>query len=172
MSELVVATYASENAAEHVLGVLRAHKVELPGDLDSSATVRTGADGGYTLTLADGPGTSDSFWGVLWEALFGLVFLVPASGIAYGSNLGGLFGAIDRAGLDAEFRASIREALGPRSSCLAVIATGWDPEAVLSEFLLRPSALLRAEVLLEQDSELMSELGGVPPGARSATPAT
>jgi uncharacterized membrane protein len=166
MSELVVATYAAEDAAEHVLGVLRAHTVELPGDLDSAATVRVGTDGGYTVTMTDSLESSASFFGVLWEALFGLVFLVPAAGTAYGSNLGGLFGAIDRAGLDAAFRASVRDALVTQRSGLAVIATGWNPQTVLAEFILRPNAVLRASLVLEQNSELMCELGGEPPSGR------
>ena len=164
MTELVLAAYASEDAAEHVLGVLRAHEADLPGRLDSSATVRVAPDGAYTVMLTDRQGTDDAYWGVLWEAFFGLVFLVPVAGTAYGSNLGGLFGAIDRAGLNAEFRARVRSALGARSSGLGVIATGWHPEPVLSQFVARPAALLTAPLALAADSELMRELGGVPPG--------
>ena len=164
MSDLVLAAYASEDAAEHVLGVLRARAADLPGKLDSSASVRLADDGAYTVTLTDRQGTDDAFWGVLWEALFGLVFRVPVAGTAYGSNLGGLFGAIDRAGLDAEFRSSVRSALGARTSGLGVIATGWSPEEVLSQFVARPTALLTASLRLEPGSELMRELGGVPPG--------
>ncbi len=164
MRELVLATYSSEDAAEHVLGVLSAHPIELPGEVDSWATVKVGANGRYTVTMASRPDWSESYWGVLWEALFGLVFLVPAAGTAYGSNLGGLFGAIDRAGLDAEFRARVRDALQPRSSGLALVATDWSPEPVLRQFLVRPAALLTAELILDRDSELLRELGGLPPG--------
>ena len=85
---------------------------------------------------------------------------MPVPGTAYGSNLGGLFGAIDRAGLDAEFRTDVRDVLRDGSSGLAVIATGWNPEAVLSEFAAPSQALLQVAVHLEQDSELMHELGG------------
>jgi uncharacterized membrane protein len=163
MSDLVVATYVSEHAADHVLGVLRAHPMQLPGALDSWATVRVARDGAYTVTLTDRQDAGDTFWGVLWEALFGLVFLVPVPGTAYGSNLGGLFGAIDRAGPDDTFRARVRSALLPPSSALALIATGWSPEPVLTEFVARPSAVLTASIHLEKDSELMHELGGAPP---------
>ncbi len=103
MSELVLAVYASEDAAEHVLGILRARLLALPGELDSSAAVRVAADGAYTLTVSDRHALSEALWGVFWEALFGMVFLVPVAGTAYGASLGGFFGAIIRAGLDAEF---------------------------------------------------------------------
>ena len=168
MSELVLATYTSEEAAEHVFGVLNAHRLDLPGPLDSAATVRVAADGRYTVLMTDRSEWTASFWGVLWEALFGLVFLVPAAGTAYGSALGGLFGAIDRAGLDAGFRAQVRAALDRQSSGLAVIATGWDPAPVLNEFFLRPRAIVRATIVLDEDSELMRELGGVPPGSATS----
>lgn len=165
MSDLVLAVYASEDAAEHVLGVLSARQVDLPGKFDSSATVRVGADGAFTVTLVDQQRSTDAFWGVLWEAVFGLIFLVPVTGTAYGLNLGGLFGTIDRAGLDADFRARVRSALAPRCSGLGVIATGWCPEPVLSRFIARPGAILKTSLQLEPDSELMRELGGTPRGA-------
>jgi uncharacterized membrane protein len=164
MSDLVLAAYATEDAAEHVLGVLRAGQLALPGELDSSATIRVAPDGAYTVRLTDRQGSAAAFWGVFWEALFGMVFLVPVAGTAYGSNLGGLFGTIDRAGLDAEFRARVRHALSRGSSGLALIATGWSPEPVLSQFVARPSAVLTASLRLEPGSELMRELGGAPPG--------
>jgi uncharacterized membrane protein len=166
MSNLVLAAYAGEDAAEHVLGVLRANKHELPGGFDSSATVRIGPDGDYTVVQTDARSSGDAFWGVLWEALFGLILLVPDTGTAYGTSLGGLFGAIDRAGLDADFRSRVRVALGNSTSALALIATGWNPEPVLSDFPVRPRALISVPLLLEQGSELMRELGGAPPSGK------
>jgi uncharacterized membrane protein len=166
MSTLVVAVYAAEDAAEHVMAILRTRTAELPGSLDSSATVRIGADGDYTVIQTDRQKSTDAFWGVLWEALFGLIFLVPDTGTSYGTALGGLFGAIDRAGLDAEFRARVRAVLRNQTSGLALIATGWDPQPILSDFPMRPVTLIRAPLRLEQDSELIRELGGAPPSSR------
>jgi uncharacterized membrane protein len=159
VSELVLATYAGADATERALGLLRAR-----GELDSAATVRVHADDTYTLALADRHASGEAFWGVFWEAFFGLVFRVPVPGTAYGSNLGGLFGAIDRAGLNAEFRADVRNVLRDGSSGLAVIATTWNPEQALTQFSAAPNTILQAFVHLEQDSELMHELGGAPRG--------
>jgi uncharacterized membrane protein len=165
MSELALAVYDDEATAEHVLGVLRAHEEELVVDLDSAGVVRVRADGSFTVTTTDRPHSGSSFWGVFWEAFFGLVFRVPTAGTAYGSNLGGLFGAIDRSGLDVEFRTQVRRALGRGSSGLGIVAVNWQPEQVLNQLYLRPSSLLRASLSEEQDSELVRELGGVPPSA-------
>jgi uncharacterized membrane protein len=163
MSEFALAVYDNEDTAEHVLGVLRAHEEELPVDLDSAGIVRMRADGGFTVITTDRPGSGSSFWGVFWEALFGLVLMVPKAGTAYGENLGGLFGAIDRAGLDGTFRDRVRCALGRGCSGLGLIATDWQPEPVLNQVYLRPGALLRASLSAEQDSELVRELGGIQP---------
>ncbi len=166
MAHLVLTTYAGDSHAEHVLGILCAPEVQLPGTFESCATVRVGADGSYKVALLERRGSGDAFWGVLWEALFGLALRVPLMGTAYGSTMGGLFGAIDRAGLDADFRESMRSVLGPRSSGLAVIASGWDPEPLLSQFVVRPNAVLTATIDLEPGSELNLELGRRPPEMR------
>jgi uncharacterized membrane protein len=168
MSQLVVAVYADEEAADHVLGVLRAHPAELAGAVHSSATVRVGAEGSYTVTT-DMRSADDAFWGVLWEALFGMVFLVPTAGTGYGANLGALFGAVDRAGLDGQFRAQLRAGFRRPSSGLAILATDWDGESILSGFVLRPLTLVTASLDLEPNSELMRELGGSPSRRMSNT---
>jgi uncharacterized membrane protein len=165
MSELALAVYGTEDTAEHVLGVLRAHEEELPVDLDSAGIVRIRADGGFAVITTDRPGSGSSFWGVFWEAFFGLVLRVPTAGTSYGENLGGLFGAIDRAGLDADFRDRVRCALGRGCSGLGLIATNWEPEPLLNQVFLRPGSLLRASLSVEQDWELVRELGGIPTDA-------
>jgi uncharacterized membrane protein len=167
MSELILAVYDCEDTAEHVLGVLRAQRDELLADLSSAALIRIGADGSMTITTTDHPGSRSSFWGVLWEALFGLVFLVPAPGTSYGANLGGLLGAIERSGVNADFRAVVRDALERGSSGLALVAIDWDATLLLDHLYVRPHALLRATLSLERDAQLVQELGGFPaPDAR------
>jgi uncharacterized membrane protein len=163
VSELVVAVYDRGDTAEQVLGVLRSRPDELPVDLSSAAIVRVGADGGFTVITTDRPGTGRSFSGMLWEAFFTLVFLVPASHSAYGANLGGLFGAIDRAGLDEGFRANVRSALSRGRSGLTFLALDWDPALVLDQLYLQPDVVVQASLSPEQDAELVQELGGARP---------
>jgi uncharacterized membrane protein len=164
VSELVLAVYDSPDTAEHVLGVLRARPDELPLDLSSAATVRVGDDGEYTVITTDRPGTRSALWGVLWEALFALVFIVPTPGTTYGFNLAGLFGAIDQMGLGEDFRADVRSALGHRCSGLVFLATDWDAGLVLHQLYLRPDSLVQVSLSPEQVGALVSELGGGPSG--------
>jgi uncharacterized membrane protein len=161
MSKFVLAAYDREDTADHVLGVLQAHSDELPVDLDAVAVVRLAVDGGFSVTTNDRPGVHGSFLGVFFEALFGLIFLVPSPGTAYGPNLGGLFGIIDRAGLDNDFRAHVRAALPRPGSGLTFLATNWRPELVLDQVYLRPDTLLSRSLSRTQDGELVRELGGV-----------
>jgi uncharacterized membrane protein len=161
VSELVVAAYDREDTAAHVLGVLRAHSDELSLDLDSIAIVRVDRAGRFTVTTTAGPHTGNSSWGVLWGALFELVFVVPTAGAAYGPSLGAVFGTLDRAGLDADFRGRVRSALGSGTSGLAFFVVEVDPTPVLDRLPTHPSALVRRSLSLEQDAELMHELGGL-----------
>src|SRR4026208_871087 len=109
VSELLLATYNREDGAAHALGVLRAHSDDLAIDLDSTGIVRVGADGRFTVTTMAGPGMRGGWSGaVLGGALVELVCAVPVAGPAYGWSLGGVFGALERAGVDAEVRARAR----------------------------------------------------------------
>jgi uncharacterized membrane protein len=164
-SELLLAVYDREDTAEHVFGVLRAQGDVLTASLDSAAIVRVASDRGFTIIRTEPPQPSGSFWGVFWEALFGLIFRVasPAPAPADNSNLGQLFTKMERAGLDERFRARARRALQRGSSALALFALNWNTESLLNQLYLRPHALVRASLSPQQHLELLRELGGLPP---------
>jgi uncharacterized membrane protein len=161
VSELFVAAYNREDSAAHILAFLRAHSDDLSLDLNSAAIVRVEDSGRFSVTTTAGPGATGSAWSVLWSALFDLVFLVPTPGRAYGPSLGGVFGLLDRAGLDADFCARVRAILVGGTSGLAFLAAHVDPEPALSRLAQRPTAIVRRVLSLEQDAELVHELGGV-----------
>lgn len=160
MSEFLLFAYRGEETAARVLSQLRAGEA---GDreLDSSSLVRIAADGRFTVTTTDSPGRGSPFWGILWEALFGLVFLVPAPRSSYGPNLGGLFGAIDRGGIDEHVRAQIRDALGPRTSALGMLLADARPQFVAALAEAHAATTVEASLSLEPDSELAQELGAI-----------
>ena len=160
MTELVLAVYSRADTAEHVLGMLRAQSDELPIDFDSAALIRVGMDGVVTVTTRDNPGSGDSLWGVLWEALFSHILLVPAPPSTYGVSLGALFGVLDRAGLDASFRDQAREALARDTSGLGFFAVDSNSKAIFDRSHFRPDTLLRASIALEKSSLLGREFGG------------
>ena len=75
---------------------------------------------------------------MFWEALFGLVFLVPVPGSSYGPGAGALFETVVQVGVDNRFRARARRALVPGTSGVALLLTDEDAQAVLS--FLEPRA--------------------------------
>jgi uncharacterized membrane protein len=145
-----------------VLGVLRAQSEELSASLASAAIVRVGADSSFTVIRTEHSQTGGSFWGVFWEALFGLTFRVPDRPPAADSNVGQLFGTIDRAGLDEHFRAEVRRAFQSGSSALALFALNWDAESWFDELYLRPDAYVRSRLTPQQETDLLTELGRAP----------
>jgi uncharacterized membrane protein len=161
MSDFLLFVYRDEETAGQVLASLRAGGTG-GGELDSSSVVRVAADGKFTVTTTDWPGRGSPFWGILWEALFGLVFLVPAAGTSYGPHLGGLFGAIDRAGIDEVVRARIRDALGPRTSALGMFLRVARPALVTGLLRAHGGTAVQAALSLEPESELAQELGAIP----------
>jgi uncharacterized membrane protein len=163
MSQLLLAVYEREDTAEHVLGVLRAQGDELAASLESAAIVRLRSDSSFTVIRTEHVTSSGSFWGVFWEALFGLTFRVTGRAPARDSNVAQLFGTIERAGLDERFRARVRRALGRGSSALALFALNWNTESLINQLYLRPDAYVRARLSPEQAFELLKELGRAPP---------
>lgn len=159
MSQLVLAVYRGEDTAEHVLGVLRAQDDAFTSNLESLAVVRLRRDSTFTVTTTEPPRSTASFWGVFWEALFGLIFEVPERPPATSSSLGQLFGTMERAGLDERFRRRARRALRRGSSALGLYALDRATEPLISQPLLRPHACVCAPLAPSEDVELLRELG-------------
>jgi uncharacterized membrane protein len=163
MSQLLLAVYRGEETAQHVLGVLRAQDAAFADNLESLAVVSMRRDA--TFSVITEPSRSTSFWGVFWEALFGLTFGVSERVPATGSSVGRLFRAMERAGFDVHFRARIRRTLRRGSSALGLVAGDLVSEALIAQPYLRPRASVRARLLPDQDVELLRELGWFVPSA-------
>jgi uncharacterized membrane protein len=159
---LLLAVYDREDTAEHVFGVLRAQGEVLSASLDSAAIVRIPSDCGFTIIRTEHPRPSGSFWGVFWEALFGLIIRASAPALADSSDLAKLFATIERAGLDRRFRARARKVMQCGSSALALFALNWNAESLLNHFYLRPHVLVRASLSPQQHLELLRAVGGLP----------
>jgi hypothetical protein len=73
--------------------------------------------------------------------------------------VGGVFGALDRAGLDADFRARMRDVLCPGCSGLAFFAIDMDPLPALQQLGVEPTSALRVALAPELDEDLVWEAG-------------
>jgi hypothetical protein len=96
---------------------------------------------------------------VFWEALFGLIFGVPDRPPERTSSLGQLFSTMERAGLDERFRARVRRAMRRGNSALGLFAKNQFTESSMGQPFLRPQAYVSAQLLPDQDVELLKELG-------------
>jgi len=172
MSELLLAVYRGEETAQHVLGVLRARDEAFADKLESLAVVSVRRDATFTVITEPSPSTA-SFWGVFWEALFGLTFGVSERVPATGSSVGRLFRTMEQAGFDVHFRARVRRTLRRGSSALGLVASNQATESLIAQPYLRPRASVRARLLPDQDLELLRELGwfapSVEPGSLDET---
>ena len=92
-----------------------------------------GEAGSYAVGTTGRPGSGRGFPGMFWEALFGLVFLVPVAGSSYGPGAGALFETVTQVGVDDGFRARARGALVPGTAGLALLLAGEEAESVLTQ---------------------------------------
>ena len=161
MSELVLSVFAGEESAARVLRDLRVARPALDG-LASAATVSVGDAGSYDVGTTGRPGSGLGFPGMFWEALFGLVFLVPVPGSSYGPGAGALFATVVQVGVDTRFRARARGALVPGTSGVALLLTDADAQSVLSFLEPRGGNVVSARLTPAQHAELERELGGPP----------
>ncbi len=166
MSHLLIAVYRGEDTAHHVLGALQAQDDVFTASLESLTVVSLRRDATFSVITEPLQSTA-SFWGVFWEALFGLIFRVPYRFPEAGSSLGVLFSAMEQAGLDERFRTRARRALRRDSSALGLFAGAEVTLPPISQPYLRPHAFVSARLAPDQDVELLKELGWSGPSAKA-----
>jgi uncharacterized membrane protein len=159
MSELVLSVFEGEESASAWLGELRAALPAIEA-VESAGTVSVGRTGSYAVGTTGRPGSGSAFPGIFWEALFGLLFLVPTPGSSFGPGAGAVFGTLLNAGVDEGFLDRAREVLRPGTSAVALLLADGDREPVLGSLGSRGGTFVRTSLSAEQDAELERELGG------------
>ena len=129
--------------------------------MESAGLVSIAPDGHYAVGTSDRPGARIGFSGIFWGALFGLVFHVHATGGSYGPNAGALFESMSKAGVDASFRARARDALGPDTSAIGLLAEDEDAEDLSTLLAPLHPRIVEHSLTPEQDAELGRELGRI-----------
>jgi len=159
LSELVVSVFEGEASAAQVLRALEVARPAMAG-IASAATLSVSETGGYAVGTRACPGSGRGFSNIFWEAVFGLVFLVPVAGSSYGPGAGALFETVAHCGADEDFRARAREALVPGTSGVGLLLADDDAESALRFLVPRARTVIRARLTAEQDAALDRELGG------------
>ena len=159
VSELLLSVFAGGKSAVHALRDLQAGRLDADS-FASAATVSIAGSGSYVVETTGRPGSARGLPGMFWDALFGLILVVPAPGSSYGPSAGALLGALINAGVDERFLARAREALVPGTSALALLIGDGDQDEDLGPLRQHGGTLIVTSLAPGQEAELEREFGG------------
>ncbi len=159
VSELLLSVFAGPGSAARALRDLRAGCLDVDC-FASAATVSVADSGSYAVETTGRPGSAGGLPGMFWEALFGLILVVPVPGSSYGPSAGALLGALINAGVDEGFLARAREALVPGTSAVALLLSDEDQDEDLGPLREHGGTLIVTSLAPGQEAELEREFGG------------
>jgi len=168
MSDLVVASFRSEDTADQVLNRLNALRKEYLIDLDDACVVTRDADGKLRLkqamNLVGFGAMSGATWGSLFGTLIGLLFLNPLAGLltgaAVGAGTGALSGKLADYGIDDDFIRSLGSTIEPGTSALFVLVRKVNVDKLLPELRPYGGTILRTSLSNDQEERLKAALQG------------
>jgi uncharacterized membrane protein len=97
-------------------------------------------------------------WGLFWGLLFGCLFFVPVLGIAVGAGLGGLFGKIEKSGIDQEFINQVRGELKPGTSALFMVVEKMTPDKAVEALRKFGGTVIRSSLSKETEQKIEEAL--------------
>ena len=159
VSELLLSVFAGRESAARALRDLRAGCLDVDS-FASAATVSVADSGSYAVETTGRPGSGRGLPGMFWDALFGLILVVPAPGSSYGPSAGALLGALINAGVDEGFLARARAALVPGTSAVALLLYDEDQDEDLGRLRAHGATLIVTPLAPGQEAELEREFGG------------
>ena len=124
MSDLIVITFDTEEHAQGAYIKVQELQTELVVDLAGVALVKVDDSGKTHVTTPDSSTieatgvASGGFFGII----IGLIFFAPVVGLVLGGLVGALFAGLDRTGIDANFRAQVKDAVKAGQSAVVVLA--------------------------------------------------
>ena len=120
MSELIVISFANEDAARRALGSIRLLEREGRMGLEDTAVVTKDADG--TVTVKNEMATGTETGAAVGAVLGALVTVAFPIGVVAGAVVGGLVGRAAKPGIDADFVRKVEAELQPGGSALFLLA--------------------------------------------------
>src|SRR5437899_4683170 len=92
--------------------------------------------------------------GGFWGALIGMLFLVPAAGLAVGAAAGAVSGALRDVGINDKFMKELAETMKPNTSALFVLVRRATPDRVLEELKGTGGKILQSSLSHEEIDRL------------------
>jgi uncharacterized membrane protein len=158
MSTLAVISYPQQDTAAQAAAALAQMQKEYLIQLDDIAWVTKKPDGKMKLHQGSSLTGAAATGGALWGFLFGLIFLVPIAGMAFGAATGALIGHLSDLGIDDKWIKEVSAAIPPGGSALFVLARNSQNERVLPEMAKFGGTVLRTSLSEEQQNALEDAL--------------
>jgi uncharacterized membrane protein len=125
MADLIVIAFDSEQEAEAAYNKVQELNDDLVVQLAGLALVKVDHEGKTKVEYPGGGATIGlgAAGGALFGTLIGILFLVPIAGLVFGGLFGALFAGLDKSGVDASFRARVKDVVSAGKSAVVVYAT-------------------------------------------------
>lgn len=123
MAALLAIGYADQSVAEDARKSIQELEDELATQVDHVASISRDVEGRYHAHIgqsAAAPGGGVD-WGRFWWALFGLLFLTPSAGLAFGADPAALRARLGEKWIDERFRDRVREQVKPGTSAVFMV---------------------------------------------------
>jgi uncharacterized membrane protein len=160
LAQLVAIGYPDETTA----GLAAQEAERLASDLiiqpDAIAVIVRDRSGQYHVTTNHHPVAGGASWGMFWGLLFGLLFFVPVFGMAVGAGLGALMGKLEKAGIDKQFQAQVKDLVKPGTSALFLVIDKATPDKAVAAMQKYGGTVLKSSLSQSAEAELQSALHG------------
>jgi uncharacterized membrane protein len=160
MSDLIAIGYPDETTALAAEKEAERLAEELIIQPDAIAAIVHRKDGKFKVTTNHHTVGSGATWGMFWGFFFGLLFFVPVLGMAMGAGLGALFGRLEKAGINKEFQAQVRDMLKPGTSALFLVVEKVTPDKAVAALSKYGGTVLKTSLSKEAEEKLQGALHG------------
>jgi uncharacterized membrane protein len=160
MATVTALKFDTPEGASNALGVIQNLQKQHLIKLHDAAIVTwpAGKKNPKTRQLLDMPGAG-AVGGMFWGSLFGLIFAVPLFGMAVGTALGALGGAMRDYGIDDDFIASIRKSVTEGTSALFLMTSEAVTDRVIEQMKNLKFEILATNLSKEQQQKLLDAFG-------------
>ena len=160
MNTVTALKFDSPEGAEKALAVIRSLQKEHLITLHDAAIVTwpVGKKKPKTRQLLDLP-SAGALSGMFWGSLFGMIFAVPLFGIAMGSVLGALGGAMRDYGIDDDFIGWIRKQVTAGTSALFLMTSDAVQDRVIERVKDLKFEIIATNLSKAQKQKLLEAFG-------------
>lgn len=161
MSDLIIIGYPDQETGERAYEEVERLQRSMVLELETASLVIKKPDGKLKVEGPhEGSIWSGTAWGVVFGTLIGLLFFVPFIGLVAGGVIGALFGAMEKSGIDGDFRGRARDLLQPGSSALVMVISKMTPDKAIEALSHYGGEVLQTSLSHDAEEHLNEALHG------------